>query len=164
MTAEQITKALENCFQNDWQKTKCNECPFYTATVKCMDDLKDSAIELINYQKQEIEELESELLTVKLEAVEEFAERLKREALISQGYEVLQSGTIGGLVEEIKSTHEKLKEKEKLNAAIEYCCDRIEEDYEGLGNQFYQIARRLEELAALRKEREATNEMDSSTV
>lgn len=77
MTAEQITKALEDCFQNDWHKTKCNECPFYTATAKCMDDLKDSAIELINYQKQEIEELEAEVSTAKLEAVKEFTGKAK---------------------------------------------------------------------------------------
>ena len=41
-----------------------------------------------------------------------------------------------------------------MNAAIKYCCDRMEEDYEELGDQFYQIARWLEEFVSLREERD----------
>lgn len=75
MTDEEIREAFQGCLHNDRYNKKCSECLFGTATSQCVDDLKDSVVELI---------------------------------------------------------------------------DR---------NQFYQIARWLEELSALRKEREAINEM-----
>jgi len=64
----------------------------------------------------------------------------------------------GSVIELIDRHKAKIKKREsdKLNAAIEYCCDRIEENYEGLGDQFYQIARWLEELAVLREESKET--------
>lgn len=38
---------------------------------------------------------------LKSEAIKEFAERLKKEALINSGYEVLQAGAIDNLVKEM---------------------------------------------------------------
>lgn len=52
----------------------CYECPFYTATAKCTEDLRDSALALINRQRTENEQ---EINQIKSEAVKEFAERLK---------------------------------------------------------------------------------------
>lgn len=59
-TDEQIIKALECCFTNDFGKTNCNKCAFYTATAKCMDDMQNAVIDLINRQKAEIERLKSQ--------------------------------------------------------------------------------------------------------
>ena len=65
MTDEQIIKALECCFTNDFGKTTCNKCAFYTATAKCMDDMQNAVIDLINRQKAEKERLEDENYTLK---------------------------------------------------------------------------------------------------
>ena len=43
---------------------------------------------------------------IKSEAIKDFAERLKKEALIDSGYEVLQSGTIDNLVKEMTEVQE----------------------------------------------------------
>ena len=96
-TDEQIIKALECCFTNDFGKTNCNKCAFYTATAKCMDDMQNAVIDLINRQAAEIERLTAKILvkdnindyntmqlriareelrTAKSEAIKEFAERL----------------------------------------------------------------------------------------
>lgn len=60
MTDEQIIKALERCFTRGFDESTCYECPFYTATAKCTEDLRDSALDLISRQKAEIEELYSD--------------------------------------------------------------------------------------------------------
>lgn len=99
MTDEQIIKALERCFTRGFDESTCYECPFYTATAKCAEDLRDSVLDLINRQKAEIEELRErisyleksidcsrkeynrllqKLQQAKSEAIKEFAERLKR--------------------------------------------------------------------------------------
>ncbi len=91
MTDNEIIKALECCFTNDFGKTNCNKCAFYTATAKCMDDMQNAVIDLINRQKAEIEQWKEEadrwqnafckvnedMSTIKSEAIKEFAERLK---------------------------------------------------------------------------------------
>ena len=91
MTYNEIIKALENCFTRGFDESTCYECPFYTATAKCTEDLRDSALDLIKRQKAKIESLEKELMKCKLEkellynvsvekqniAIKEFAERLK---------------------------------------------------------------------------------------
>ena len=61
MTDEQIIKAYERCFTLGFDESTCYECPFYTATAKCTEDLRDSALDLINRQKAEIENLKVEL-------------------------------------------------------------------------------------------------------
>lgn len=73
MTDNEIIKALEYCFTNDWNRTKCDKCAFYTGTTQCVEDLKSASIDLINHQQAEIERLKS----AKSEAVKEFAEELK---------------------------------------------------------------------------------------
>ena len=56
MTDNEIIKALKYCFARGFDESTCYECPFYTATAKCTEDLRDSALDLINRQKAEIEE------------------------------------------------------------------------------------------------------------
>ena len=106
MTDEQIIKAYERCFTLGFDESTCYECPFYTATAKCTEDLRDSTLDLINRQKAEIEELRErisyleksidcsrkeynrllqKLQQAKYEAIKEFAERLKS---ISTGLEI----------------------------------------------------------------------------
>ena len=102
MTDNEIIKALECCFTNDFGKTNCNKCAFYTATAKCMDDMQNAVIDLINRQKAEIERLTAKILvkdnindyntaqlriareelrTAKSEAIKEFVERVKRTSI-----------------------------------------------------------------------------------
>lgn len=103
MTDNEIIQALEYCFTNDFGKTNCNKCAFYTATAKCMDDMQNAVIDLINRQREEIERLQkgNKLLSenadtafqdglneaqelyalqvegeIKSEAIKDFAERL----------------------------------------------------------------------------------------
>ena len=95
MTEEQIIKALEYCFTRGFDESTCYECPFYTATAKCTEDLRESVLDLINRQKAEIERLKRDIAIhehvheesnaayqvlvkqAKSEAIKEFAERLK---------------------------------------------------------------------------------------
>ena len=98
MTDNDIIKALEYCFTNDWNRTKCDKCKFYTGTTQCVEDLKSASIYLINRQQVEIERLKCEMgkllpkdcayavqmevsnkleTQIRAEAVREFAERLK---------------------------------------------------------------------------------------
>ena len=88
MTDEQIIKAYERCFTLGFDESTCYECPFYTATAKCTEDLRDSALDLINRQKAEIERLKknidglnifttNHMKVIRLQAIKEFAERLK---------------------------------------------------------------------------------------
>lgn len=60
MTDEQIIKAYERCFTLGFDESTCYECPFYTATAKCTEDLRDSALALINRQRAKVERLEKE--------------------------------------------------------------------------------------------------------
>ena len=88
MTDEQIIKAYERCFTLGFDESTCYECPFYTATAKCTEDLRDSVLDLINRQKAEIERLKknidglnifttNHMKVIRLQAIKEFAERLK---------------------------------------------------------------------------------------
>ena len=99
MTDKEIIKALEYCFTNDWNRTKCDKCAFYTATIGCVEDLKSAALDLINRQQAENKELKTENLIlsqkrfniferieftdklkkqIKSEAIKEFAENCKK--------------------------------------------------------------------------------------
>ena len=94
MTDNEIIKALKYCFTRGFDESTCYECPFYTATAKCTEDLRDSALDLINRQAAEIESLKhrktelqirnQELQHEKSEAIKEFAERLKEK--VSRGF------------------------------------------------------------------------------
>lgn len=99
MTDEQIIKALKRCFTRGFDESDCYECPFYTATAKCTEDLRDSVLDFINRQKAEIEESKTEIermenqntlllkkkckdintarKIIKSEAIKDFAKRLK---------------------------------------------------------------------------------------
>ena len=98
MTDNEIVKALEYCFTNDWNRTKCDKCKFYTGTTQCVEDLKSASIYLIKRQQAGIERLKCEMgkllpkdcaytvqmevsnkleTQIRAEAVREFAERLK---------------------------------------------------------------------------------------
>ena len=61
LNAEQIIKALECCIVNDWNSTKCNECPIYNGGGGCIDELKEATLTLINSQERKIKELENRL-------------------------------------------------------------------------------------------------------
>ena len=127
MTDEQIIKALERCFSRGFDESTCYECPFYTATAKCTEDLRDSALDLINRQKAEIRQLKKEqsralncvvgplvkntIKTAKKSAIKEFAERLKETAYSHSdisGYQsiVVDADTIDNLVEEMTEVQE----------------------------------------------------------
>lgn len=54
---------------------------------------------------------------------------------------------------EAESAYKNLKEKNKLNEAIIHCYNFAAQDYNGLSEQFLQIAEWLEELVKLRKEK-----------
>ncbi len=60
LNAEQVKKALECCIVNDWNSTKCNECPIYNGGGGCIDELKEFTLALINSQEQRIKELTEE--------------------------------------------------------------------------------------------------------
>ena len=67
LTDEQIIKALECCFDRGFSELECDKCPFYTATTKCTEDLKQAILDLINRQKAEIERLQAEVKKLKNE-------------------------------------------------------------------------------------------------
>lgn len=122
MTDEQIIKALECCFTLGFDESTCYECPFYTATAKCTEDLRDSVLNLIMRQKAEIEGLQErisyleesidcsrkeynkllqKLQQAKSEAIKEFAEKLKKRFYLSAGRGVVDVYHIDNLVKEM---------------------------------------------------------------
>ena len=103
MTDEQIIKAYERCFTLGFDESTCYECPFYTATAKCTEDLRDSAFDLIKRLKAKNER---EINQIKSEAVKEFAEKLKRysfaDNLSLNGKETVYVEDIDNLVKEME--------------------------------------------------------------
>ena len=84
MTTEELVKALECCKHN------AGNCPDHCPLrydVECTNTIASNALDLINRQKAEIEELREivfmdrteAIKRLKAEAVKEFAERLKEE-------------------------------------------------------------------------------------
>lgn len=88
MSDNEIKKALECCA--DEHRGCTDYCP-YVGKISCAFDLRKDALDLINRQQAEIERLEGELIEertrrenavnayheAKIEAIKEFAERLK---------------------------------------------------------------------------------------
>ena len=87
MTDEQIIKALECCITND-----CAKCKAYDETngeiVDCLHTICRNALDLINRQKEEIDELRKRIVfwredlnyqpeAERAKAIKEFAERVK---------------------------------------------------------------------------------------
>ena len=58
-TDEQIIKAFDSCFNRGFSELECDKCPFYTATTKCTEDLRQEVIDLIKRLKAENEKLNS---------------------------------------------------------------------------------------------------------
>lgn len=90
MTDNEIVKALEYCFTNDWNRTKCDKCKFYTGTTQCVEDLKSASINLIKRQKAEIERLKCEMgkllpkdcaYTVQMEVSNKLETQIRAEAV-----------------------------------------------------------------------------------
>ena len=128
MTDEQIIKAYERCFTLGFDESTCYECPFYTATAKCTEDLRDSVLNLINRQRAEIEELKTDIerlenqntlllkkkckdintarKIIKSEAIKEFAEKLKKRFYLSAGRCVVDVYHIDNLVKEMTEEQE----------------------------------------------------------
>ena len=118
MTDNEIIKALECCLDYS-----CLICPCEKgASILCIDDLHQYALDLINRQKAEIERLEEaigqreadiEMFTdigkmyseLKAEAIKEFAERLKDETFkinyCGSVYNVVDIDDIVNLVKEM---------------------------------------------------------------
>lgn len=121
MTDEQIIKALEYC-NTDVRENTCPKCAFYKKH-RCSTLMLNAVSDLINRQAAEIENLKIEIermenqntlllkkkckdintarKIIKSEAIKDFAERLKKEALIDSGFEVLQVGTIDSIAKEM---------------------------------------------------------------
>ena len=117
MTDNEIIKALECCSEvYGWCLPENRaKCPLYGYNGEdefCDKHLSKSALGIIKRQKAEIERLQKAnesfsclgkmYSEIKSEARKEFAERLKKEALIDSGYEVLQIGTINKLLTEME--------------------------------------------------------------
>ena len=122
LTDNEIIKALECCSKGEvYADCERLGCPLYLGIslgCKYVDNenkLYADALDLINRQQAEIEKLkiENQALRMaansyklhyneaKVEAVKEFADRLKKECIIDRGYEILQEGTIDDLVKEM---------------------------------------------------------------
>lgn len=117
MTDNEIIKAMQCVIGNG---VSCSECEYQKALPfpSCRRMCAKNALDLINRQAAEIERLRNRnkfleieyknqgnlfwarVQTSNLEAIKEFAERLKKEVLIDSGFEVLQVGTIDNLVKE----------------------------------------------------------------
>lgn len=114
MTDNEIIKALECCVCNLY---KCPECPYNNETVsKCSVKLKFDALDLINRQQKDIDDLckvlgrayqencflEASRKSVRTEAVKEFAERLYERARPTVEFcEVVLGADIDNLVKEM---------------------------------------------------------------
>lgn len=116
MTDNEIIKALECCGVD----TSCEGCPYHDVSL-CQDNLCKDALSLINRQKAEIERLQGLLVewkkagykyadsieNIKAEAIKEFAERLKREAVTHKNFgELVYVEDIDNLVKEMVGERE----------------------------------------------------------
>ena len=87
MTDKEIIKALECC--GNVVTSTCKGCPYHiTHNANCVKALMHDALDLINRQQAEIEELKKVVIDdyaseydskIRAEAIKEFAERLKTE-------------------------------------------------------------------------------------
>ena len=101
MEKSQIVKALECCSKDD-----CDNCP--NNFGNCYANLARYALDLINRQQAEIEGLIAgrKILNkcvskVKAEAIKEFAERLRKKAFLSKGWQAVAVYDITALVKEM---------------------------------------------------------------
>ena len=101
-TDDEIIKALEHC-QNREQALRCIKCEYVTG---CKSLLIREALDLINRQRAEIEDLEIKnehlacfLAEARRDAFKEFAERLKEEGCFYSSMDAFES--IDNLVKEM---------------------------------------------------------------
>ena len=108
-TDEQIIKSLKWLIFNfpkvenpkDDADRMCNCINEYCKNAIDLINSKNSKIRELNKEKAEISKLHWNDWEIHCNAINEFAERLKKEALIESGFEVLQTGTIDNLVKEM---------------------------------------------------------------
>ena len=78
-TCEEVTGALARCGTSEYKS--CDQCPYSNNKMNCVERMTKDALDLINRQQAEIEELRKMLLVksteIEAEAIKEFAERLK---------------------------------------------------------------------------------------
>ena len=118
-TDEEVIKALECC--SSGKIDGCNDCPLFyvlglnVSTEECMESAISNAIDLINRQKEELDDLREIVFTdrseaikkLKAEAIKEFAERLKERAYTSSDWshgehpQVVECDDIDEIVEEM---------------------------------------------------------------
>ena len=93
MTDEQIIKALEYCCGNITFDSECSAYGCYQVSLPedrngdirwCRQWLMKDALELIERQKAEIDELKQKLQRAKSEALKKFAERLKNDTFLGK--------------------------------------------------------------------------------
>lgn len=101
MTDNEIIKALECCCEAQ-NCTLCiyNPTKYQKGTISCCNELMENTIDLINRQKTEIEKLLQKLQQPQVEAIKEFAEKLKKEVDFVDTTRKLKQ-TINNLVKEI---------------------------------------------------------------
>lgn len=115
MTDNEIIKALECCLaKENCEAISCEKCPL-EKQYECRDIMFHQTLDLINRQKTEIERLAKELMKCKLEkemmyqvaeeikviAIKEFAEQLKKRFYLFNGRCVVDVPQIDNLVKEI---------------------------------------------------------------
>ena len=117
MTDAQIIKNAEY-----HKHVNCSRCDYKNYGSNCLHELLNDSIKMAKRLCEDVADLEEgyndgivcisrykaenkwllqKLQQAKSEAIKEFAERLKKEALIDSGFEVLQVGTIDNLVKEM---------------------------------------------------------------
>ena len=123
MTDNEIIKALACCVKDDEGASGCSEkCPLFDTHTDCATFLRKNALDLINRQKAEIEELQQKNSSCNSKNSELKAEvkRLKAEADCADGYaDALEAKA---KAEAIKEFAKRLKEK--ASSAVTSCQGR----------------------------------------
>ena len=116
MTDKEIIKALECC--GNVVTSTCKGCPYHiTHNANCVKALMHDALDLINRQQAEIEELKKVVIDdyaseydskIRAEAIKEFAERLKDLSCGSDLYDRDERWVQAVTVEEIDETYNEM--------------------------------------------------------
>ena len=115
MTDNEIIKAMQCVIGND---VSCSECEYQKALPfpSCRRMCAKNALDLINRQKGEIERLQknidglnifttNHIKVIRLQAIKEFAERLKKRFYLSAGRCVVEVYHIDNLVKEMTENY-----------------------------------------------------------
>lgn len=113
MNDNDIIVALECCKQKSFKRNMCAKCPLFHENCYGGELLKPHVFKLINRQKAEIERLkrydeERDIRlharlteTARVEAIKEFAERLKQTRVDLDGIEMVAVGNIDSISKEM---------------------------------------------------------------